>query len=60
MVTLHRNDDRAVPTTRHNVRATVPDIPPILKKRADGNATARPLIRAILDQKHLAPAPHSR
>ncbi len=60
MVTLHQNYESVVPDTRHNVRATVPDIPPILKKRADGYADARMPIRAILDQKHLAPAPHSR
>ncbi|WP_143218578.1 hypothetical protein [Achromobacter xylosoxidans] len=60
MATLHQNYESGVPNTRHDVRATVPDIPPILKKRADGYANARMPIRAILDQKHLAPAPHSR
>ncbi|MGS1008940.1 hypothetical protein [Achromobacter anxifer] len=60
MVTLHQNYENAVPDTPHDVRATVPDIPPILKKRAMGHADARMPIRAILDQKHLAPAPHSR
>lgn len=57
MVTLHPNYECAVPDTRRDVRATVPDIPPILKKRAAGNAAAR---LTILDRQHLAPAPHSR
>jgi hypothetical protein len=57
MVTLHPNYERAAPDTRRDVRATVPDIPPILKKRAAGNAAAR---LTILDRQHLAPAPHSR
>lgn len=61
MVTLRRTYDRATPVARHNVRATVPDIPPILKKRADHTATTRPTaIPAILARKPLAPAPHSR
>ena len=59
MATLHQNYESVVPNTRHNVRATVPDIPPILKKSA-GIASAHPPIRAILNQTNLAPAPHSR
>lgn len=48
MVTLCRHNDRAAMDVPYNARATVPDIPPILKKYATDSA--------IFKQRGLAPA----